>query len=484
MRKIEVENYRGISQRLTLDLTDQQRNLCIYGDNGSGKTSLFDAIRLWYFRDRLIPQDRFNNVTTPEDIARTYSGWLLEQECTFSSRMRIAIDDVEVELGNGFAPPVKAFMIKGSRLSHVNDIQLSELINAKTCSQDPSISETDESQNLVRRVTATLQSYFEETIEVSLSTNNPNQIALKDSSRNLTERATQLHLNFNEARIRLVRLLLFLEYALMTIEADEAEGIVAMTADRPLLGLDDVITSLDAANRISLLRYLVERFAGFQMLIFTHNASYFNLVSHVVDTLSDQNKWVFQQLICSDLTVYNYNYHTEQKVKDVRDYYSGHRADINGVANKLRQCFEVLVHQLGQLTLTDSRSESEDILGRILAGRAVYFKKVTERNKAKYLKAQDLLEELQGLLTNNPAPTTQQLVDKIAEYDVSRNIALIRDVLRRAKLYRKVILHQGSHGHVGAVTITTAEIEAAFNILESLEAIVKELRRQNQTYTI
>ena len=43
--KIEIKNFRAFSQTLEIDLHKAGKNLLVYGENGSGKTSLYLALK-------------------------------------------------------------------------------------------------------------------------------------------------------------------------------------------------------------------------------------------------------------------------------------------------------------------------------------------------------------------------------------------------------------------------------------------------------
>jgi len=52
MHNITVENFKAFHRRLGLD-SPSDENVLIYGENGSGKTSLFEAFHFYYFKDKI-----------------------------------------------------------------------------------------------------------------------------------------------------------------------------------------------------------------------------------------------------------------------------------------------------------------------------------------------------------------------------------------------------------------------------------------------
>lgn len=66
--------------------------------------------------------------------------------------------------------------------------------------------------------------------------------------------------------------------------------------------LDDFITSLDIANRTSIIKYIFDNFRNFQILIFTHNVYFYNLITYMIneyyksDKKLNNSKWSFTNL--------------------------------------------------------------------------------------------------------------------------------------------------------------------------------------------
>ena len=52
LKAIELEGFRGARHPLSVDLTSKTRSVAVFGDNGSGKSSITDALE-WFFTDRV-----------------------------------------------------------------------------------------------------------------------------------------------------------------------------------------------------------------------------------------------------------------------------------------------------------------------------------------------------------------------------------------------------------------------------------------------
>ncbi|MDD6779681.1 MAG: AAA family ATPase, partial [Prevotellaceae bacterium] len=51
MDKIELSNFKVFNNRFTLDTTG--KNMLVYGENGAGKSSIYEAIEMFFFHDIL-----------------------------------------------------------------------------------------------------------------------------------------------------------------------------------------------------------------------------------------------------------------------------------------------------------------------------------------------------------------------------------------------------------------------------------------------
>lgn len=97
----------------------------------------------------------------------------------------------------------------------------------------------------------------------------------------------------NEARLTALALALYLGAAKVSVISDVAGSNTARFAR--LLVLDDVLIGLDLANRLPLLRVLAEDFADWQIILFTHDRVWFELAKeHTENT----GTWAAKEL-CS-----------------------------------------------------------------------------------------------------------------------------------------------------------------------------------------
>jgi hypothetical protein len=240
-----------------------------------------------------------------------------------------------------------------------------------------------------------------------------------------------------------------------------------------ILVLDDFITSLDVANRTFLMRYIFDNFSEFQIVIFTHNVYFYNLIIYLVNDIYTQNeklnkeRWKFANLYEIDGKHRLYIKGATERVVDIRSFYTNGTVNIEDIGNKLRQRFEVLLYELSKLFMIGAVEDSKKILERIENGNNLYF-----NNKKT---ASDLLFELEELIfSENPPNLQNRLKHKINPYR-QNGFRDIQEVVNTLKLYQKVTLHPMSHGTMGQNSFTTNEIEESLDLLEKFESYIKDL---------
>ena len=54
MEKIEIDNFKAFNSRIAIIPTAAHKNMLIYGENGAGKTSLYEALLLTFYHEKLL----------------------------------------------------------------------------------------------------------------------------------------------------------------------------------------------------------------------------------------------------------------------------------------------------------------------------------------------------------------------------------------------------------------------------------------------
>jgi len=464
MRKLALKNFKAHrvnedGEYLEIDLEDS-KNFLLYGDNGSGKSSIYEALKVSFFTNKVEPfiADRITS-DEREIILREF--WQKYNNTLTGELFEIFINDEDHQLFDSSS--YSLFMLSLDELYIEDFIRLDELLK-RFCFDIENVDALCLSKSGViqERVNRILKENFREEIQVIINNEKDYGIIIKDSRRNLSSQL-EIKKYFNEAKLNLVLLLLLFE----SIKAFE------ITTEKKILILDDFITSLDVANRTFLIRYIFDNFSEFQILIFTHNVYFYNLIIYLVNDIYTQNeklnkeRWNFSNLYEIDGKHRLYIKGATERVADIRNFYTTGTVNIEDIGNKLRQRFEVLLYELSKLFMIGAVEDSKKILERIENSNNLYF-----NNKKT---ASDLVDELEELISlDNPPNLQNRLKMKINPYR-QNGFRDIQEVVNSLKLYQKVTLHPMSHGTMGQSSFTTNEIEESLDLLEKFENYIKDL---------
>lgn len=463
MKKIVINNFKAFSEELSIDLDN--KNFLLYGENGAGKSSIYEALRIAFFNDKISKGIRRSAV--PEDNEqRVKDFWGKYNNRITNKDFEIKINEFQFKELN--LDEYQVFMMSLDELVLKDDsIKLKTLLNSLNFNIDD-ITEFCEMNKvaLEEKVNKKLLD-FKENISIEIDVENDYTIKIIDSSRNLSSEI-EIRKYFNEAKINLVILLL----GFCSIELSRDDDKIS------LLILDDFITSLDIANRTLLMRYVIEEFKDFQKLIFTHNINFYNLTIYLIGK-SEEHKWKFANIF--EIGGRNVFYFKDSQIKlaDIKKKYkdiktcvdnASNASTVNDIGNLLRQKFEILLYELSKLLMLESVQESKSIIERMEMSKPLYIKKVGKV----YKKSSDLLVEIEALLVNPPENLKESLINKIKKYKIDE-VNILKEVIRDLKIYQKVSLHPMSHAVLGQSSFQTKEIEMTIELVDKLEQNIKSL---------
>jgi energy-coupling factor transporter ATP-binding protein EcfA2 len=319
--KIEVSDFRGFPGPAVYDFEfGNARNLFVYGENGSGKSSLFRAIQEFF--NRRADAKPFTAYKNNVDAALTSGrvtvqfengpsqSWAhggarpLNQPPASQTALQAGFLDYRSLLETNFAQrseDVNLFDIAVTRLVPHLEVpvagksrRIGELWSAIRM---PQIRREDAVKSCKRAV-STFNTAFEPVIKplVEKSTellakfpapvlilgasfqpieyDSPNRrLVNQELILSVHSSGTQLsnyHNVFNEARLSAIGLVIYFAGLLISVPA---------TATYPkLLVLDDVLVGLDMANRLPVLSILEEYFSDWQIILLTHDRVWYEMV--------------------------------------------------------------------------------------------------------------------------------------------------------------------------------------------------------------
>ena len=230
-----------------------------------------------------------------------------------------------------------------------------------------------------------------------------------------------LKLNFNEAKLKLTSIAIF--FALIKLEEDKTNSL-------KLLVLDDFLTSLDMANRHYIIEYILNEFEDYQKIIFTHNLQFYNLIINLLKSRDEIDKWdnknIFLRNIADSKEAIIYNKNTNY-LQLADDNLKNNRLDEAGIY--LRKEFERLIEELRIINEVGAKEKLSNIISQLL-----------ELNNSNDI-----------------------------------NIKKMQKILKKAKFYQQTILHSTAHDNITNEKYIK-ELNGAITILKQLNRYLKTIK--------
>lgn len=319
--KIEVCDFRGFPGAAVYDFEfGQSRNLFIWGENGSGKSSLFRAVREFfnmdrdrkpfaYYKNALDPSFTSGHITVHYDdgsIQRWQHGANRPQDQPPTSQTRLSVGCIDYrslletnftqrgdrvnlfDIAVGHLVPNRETFLDGSsktireRWSAIDMPYRRTQSAVERCNRavsrfnnafDPLIAP------LIQKANELLAKFPGPTLELGATYelvhyDSPNRrLAPKDLILSVRINGTDVlghHNILNEARLSAIGLVIYLAGLLTSFPGTWAYP--------KLLVLDDVIVGLDMANRLPVLGILEEFFSDWQIILLTHDRVWYEMV--------------------------------------------------------------------------------------------------------------------------------------------------------------------------------------------------------------
>lgn len=467
MRKLIIKNFKAFGDDGVSLSCDKGENVLCYGENGTGKSSIFEAIKLVFHRTRL-EQENVSPMLIGEDRIAALRQFLM------SYNNKITGNDFSVKVNeqqyDGFDSSIYyAYLINGDNLRVQDSIDVRDVLKTAYLAQhdiERELASESFFHTLVEGVNTALHDFFLEDIQVEKSMNSDYLLLLKDSTRNI-EQDDKLTYYFNEAKLHLVILLTILSAIELMAPIDVGK--------RKLLVLDDFITSLDVANRTFLFRYISDHFAKYQIVILTHSIGFFNLCQYLItDELhSSDGKWAFYGLFEYNNTHCLYRKGTES-VEKIESELMKHPDRLEELGNRIRKYFEILLHQFVGMLMIGAKEKTDVLIKEICSNTANRFFRI-DRQGVHTLK--DLLDDIKRVLYSSiPDALLGERIKQIVSNFESKNSAdILSDDIHSMRIYQKVALHQASHGRNGFPHFSENEIKASIAVLKEMEKAVRSM---------
>ena len=452
------------------------KNVLVYGENGAGKSSLYQALKIIFHRKCIFDSQIAPTVTDPLDRRNAEKDVLSQynHQLTPLVNFKLEIDGRDYK---AFTPTgIDVTMISRDDIHAEDVIDVVKLLQKSIVGiADPEKFVTDKKKTIEDLLNLFLKEYFyEEKLTVELTYSRPNWLlTVKDSSRDNRGRNEKLTEYFNEAKLHIIKLLLLLTAVLYN-------DAVAVPGVARVLVLDDVISSMDATNRTFFVELLKEYFDEFQKIVLTHSVSFFNMAEYAFSIAYGQkDDWKRYQIVEHEA-----NSTIEQR--DSQDYASNinyeykyrqkHGQSLDPIGNRIRKRFEFLVVEASKLLCAGGIAESGKLIEAINTNKKLYYKYNGTKTQSVY----DLIDELTAIIDAEAScPFKTKLQDAIKEYVSDTEVAKLRDTICDLAVYQKVSMHPLSHA-AGPIPMTaTREIERSITLLMTLEKQLGTLIRRN-----
>ncbi len=464
--EFEIKNFKAFYGTYRIDLHKSGKNLLVYGENGSGKSSLYFALKL-FLESSDEPSHKFEN---DQNIFVTDAGyiklclradqWSKQETYEWSASVKETDDEliIEASKAKGFLDyksllethyihpennPVNVFnlLVETLLANTVNTLTNRTLADDWADIQPPFPRRNAKSQiatleSLIEHFNTELANRLDELRPKAseILSKFENNVALNfdfpgvkynRENRTLDNQEILLTVEFfdkdlpkhhrflNEARLSAIAITIYFS------------SILIQPASRlKILALDDVLIGLDMSNRLPVLDILDEYFPEYQIFLTTYDKAWYEIAKQ----RTPDAEWEYAEFYSKKTDEYEMPIHVQDKpyLEKAKDYFDDN--DYKACVIYLRTAFEAAIKQF---------CENRKLQVRY-----------SENPKA--LDSKDFWEPIRKVeLTDGTPFLGQSLIDAI-------------------ELYRSIILNPLSHSRI--VPVVKGEICDAIKAVETLEA--------------
>lgn len=453
MNKLEFDNFKGFKEKFTITLDG--RNALIFGENGTGKSTIFEGLKLLFFEQRIF-REKINPNIIGEQREIEKQNILNEYRNNPNQRFILRLDD-NIDLNSIQPNNYNVFLISYNDIDSDNGLDFEQIVNkaylsninryTNWCDENVRIMVKDEINKVLK------EDFFINDIEIGISATGRFTI---EKFRQISPKYENLSNYFNEATLHLIRMIGLIEIIGLFQEDNKPKLIV----------LDDCFNSLDMGNRTFMSKYLMKRTGDMQVILLTHNIGFYDLFKFI--TKQQSTNWLYKQICAINNTIMILP-DDDKTIEEFKSDISNKTNEQKG--NAIRQRFEIDIYKLAILSSTGIQQKTNELLGLFASGHDKVYLSVNNGNVKDVF---DLVREIYGLCgagIHAPKDLAKKISDKIKEFNRHDFLNEIRDDLNDLGLLQKVTLHQSSHGHLNRrAPITTNEIEISLVLLERIES--------------
>ena len=501
IKKVEIKNFKFHKY---LEFSLNKKNCLIYGENGTGKSSIYWAL-ISVFKSHLIEDiNQYKNYNTDDDIdikihmdnnivfsygneyddIKNSANSIYFANQNFLEKV-ITIDNFFDVLNNLLSDnfsKINTFITNLNRYNEeVNEENHIEIVK----NRQSTIKDFEKFLDLLRlKANDIINRYFEEQFTISFSYNWGN---LDTSSLNYKFENPQINIyidnksnirtNFNEAKLKLTSLAIF--FALIKLEENLDNSI-------KLLVLDDFLTSLDMGNRKFVVRYIIENFKKYQIFILTHNLQFFNLLYRFLNYRNLSSKWNIKNIFLTNNDSIAIIY--DKKINFVKEAQQKlDEGEYQIAGNLARKEFERIVNELKKVLELGKQEELTIIINTIKKNldNKLYFKEpfevLSNMNKR--------INKIEKVLDKNKTPDNRKIVQiknqlnelnkEINDKKYEEELKNLKSVISNTEFYKDTIFNPSSHNN-SEIDIYKKECESAIGLLEYMNEILNKINKTNE----
>ena len=386
--KIEIKNFKAFRGPDVIDLSNKGQNLLLYGENGSGKTSLYKALELFlesregthqfanhqnffskekgeggyiklhfttdpkleYEWPEAVPDDtkiqpiidasKAKGFLDYKDLLKTN---YLHHEQNSVNVFNLLIDTLLKNVTNDLTDPSRSFFEQWTDISEVLSSVQDATQEITALEEQLEIFNTglkDKLNDLETRASEILRMFGYKDTVVALKFK-PSRITYNHDSKELNNEQILLKVDFfgsnrpehhkflNEAKLSAIALSIF--FAGFKLQPPSKLRILA---------LDDVLIGLDMSNRLPVLDILDEYFSDYQIFLMTYDRAFYEMAKQ---RKSHDEQWKVAQLYCGEVDGYEIPLYVEDKayLEKAREYL--YAKDYKACAVYVRTAFEAAI---------------------------------------------------------------------------------------------------------------------------------------------
>jgi len=504
INKITLKNYK-FHHNLSFDIT--QNNCLIYGENGTGKSSIYKALysNFYHFKDNKIVTNQIN--IKEKFIHRDFSHENLEIKIEFNNNH---LNRKNNSLNNREILENQTIYFADEKVFHkITQNDFFQVINSELIKHFPQLKELDriyrtirtgvtrstinEHENLVRdrqeadrlfketfqeqvpldEVNSILRS-LDENFEIDFEITNSDirfdakkfinpKIAIK--VKDIDDKGDFKN-HFNEAKLKLISIAIYFALA-KKYETD---------SELKLLVLDDFLTSLDMSNRKLIMWYLLDNFGDYQKIILTHNLQFYNMIVKLLKSREEERAWdiknIFLRIENSQeiATIVNRN---ENYLSKAESELSSYNLEVSG--NFLRKEFERIVNEFEQI-LELGRVEELDNVIKALKNLDNLFPEPSKNLK-------NISNKFNNILANPSTDDSTKYLQLKEEIETIPNklrfrnneLSFLKEMILKTEFYKNILMNSSSHDD-RAKELYRKEFSNSIKLLKELNKILNNLK--------